>query len=410
MLLYRNTVLLTTLAALACARDVPVRHVMNEIEFAAPSASGEPNVFATPDGRVMLTWLQETGPQRHALRLAIRDGGTWSAPVTVYESDRFFANWADFPSATEQADGTWVVHWLEKTAANTYAYHVKLSMSRDRGETWSDPIVPHRDDSPKEHGFVSMVPWGENRTALVWLDGRNMTSADHADERGDMDTGEMSLRATTVGSDGTLSDDVLLDPRTCECCQTALAPTPTGLIAAYRDRSDAEIRNISVVRLVDGTWSEPAAVHDDGWYYPGCPVNGPQLATAGDTVTVAWFTAPEQRPMVNVAFSVDGGQSFGGPTRVDEGDPLGRVDVELLPDGNALVVWLERLDADAAIRARVVGRDGGLGSAFTVSLTSESRGSGFPRMARVGNEVVIAWTLLGPDGGVRVATARADGE
>ena len=48
-----------------------------------------------------------------------------------------------------------------------------------------------------------------------------------------------------------------------------------GPVAVYRDRSPEEIRDISVVRLVDGVWTEPAPVHADNWMIEGCPVNGP---------------------------------------------------------------------------------------------------------------------------------------
>ncbi len=214
----------------------------------------------------------------------------------------------------------------------------------------------------------------------------------------------MSIRTTTIDAEGALGDDVLLDSRTCECCQTALVTTAAGLAAAYRDRSEEEIRDIAVVRGTGSDWTDPERVAADDFYYPGCPVNGPQLSSRGDEVAVAWYTAPDQQPRVYAAFSADGGASFGDPIRIDDGDPLGRVDVELLPDGSALVTWLERTERAAEVRVRRVRSDGWTGTAQVVSETSESRASGFPRMARVGDELVIAWTLTGPDGGVRAAS------
>ena len=394
--------------ALACEAPAPGL-VVGDIELAAPPASGEANLFATSDGRVILTWLERSGSEKFALRFAVRDGKEWSPPSTIVESDRFFVNWADFPSLVELPDGTWIVHWLEKVATSTYAYHVKLAISRDQGATWSEPIVPHRDDSPLEHGFVSMVPWGDG-AALVWLDGREMTSADgRAGEGEELDSGEMGVRATTISAAGALGADELLDRRACECCQTALASTARGLVAAYRDRSEAEVRDIAVVRLVDGRWSEPTHVAVDNWVFPGCPVNGPQLSADGLRLVIAWFTAAEQIPAVYVAFSEDAGESFGTPVRIDDGDALGRVDVELLADGSALVTWLERTPKAAEVRARRVRMDGelGLGDAWRVAQTSEARSSGFPRMVRSGDEIVFAWTLPGDDGGVRVAAAAA---
>ncbi len=378
---------------------------LGEIEWSGPPGSGEPQLHGTEDGRAILSWLEPAGEVHHALMVAERREGRWSEPRLVTRGNPFFVNWADLPSVTELRDGSWMVHWLEKTAPATYAYHVKLAFSDD-GETWSQPVVPHRDRSAREHGFVSAVPWGADGAALVWLDGRNMPHAEGADSELE-GRGQMAVYAGTVRSDASVGDEVQLDGRACECCQTALAETANGLLAAYRDRSPDEIRNIAVVRFEGGRWSEPAPVADDGWRYPGCPVNGPQMSAAGRDVVIAWYTAPEQRPRVQVAFSRDAGATFEEPVRVDRGSPLGRVDVERLADGSAVVVWLERGDGEAEILARRVTPQGRLDRAWRVARSSESRASGVPRMALAGDELVFAWTDPGEGGGVRVRAARA---
>ena len=398
--------ILASALSIGCAADGRLGSVAEDFELVGPPGSGEPNLYATSDGRVLLTWFEPVDSERYALRLAVRRDAAWSEPLTVVEGDRFFVNWADFPSAVELPDGTWIVHWLEKVAEGTYAYHVKLAISKDQGRSWSEPIVPHRDDSPMEHGFVSMVPWAEAAAALVWLDGRRMKSAESRRDGDELDSGEMSVRATTITSEGELGPDVLLDSRACECCQTAIARTPKGLVAAYRDRSESEIRNIAVVRLVDGDWTEPSHIADDNWYYPGCPVNGPQLAVRGEEVAAAWFTAPEQEAAVYVAFSQDGGATFGPPIRIDDGDPLGRVDIELLADGGAIVAWLERTNDAAAVLARRVEPGGASEKSWLLANTTESRASGFPRMALAGEDLVFAWTVTGDQGGIRVGSFR----
>jgi hypothetical protein len=390
--------------AVGCRAESPAV-ISVEPEFAASPGSGEPNLHATSDGRVILTWLEPANADLVALRLAVREAGTWSEPQTVIESDRFFVNWADFPSLIALDDGSWLVHWLEKVPGSTYAYHVQLALSHDDGATWSGSFKPHRDDSPQEHGFVSMAPLEGGSAALVWLDGRAMGSAGHGAEH-DLDRGEMSLRATSITSDGELGPDVLLDSRTCDCCQTGLVRTKAGLVAAYRDRSEEEIRNIAIVRNVQGAWTDPVHVADDDWYYPGCPVNGPQLSAQGDTVAVAWFTAPERQPAVNVAYSFDSGHSFGPPLRVDAGDPIGRVDIELLSSGSAVVSWIERAADAARVNVRKVGPDGSLGAVYTVSETTGARSSGFPRLAVIADEVVVAWTAADAGGVVRTSALR----
>jgi hypothetical protein len=375
---------------------------MSDIEFSAPPGSMAPYVVATRDGGALRSWWDRLGDRTYALRVAERIDGPWSEPTTVVEGADLFANWADIPSITELDNGTWVAHWPQKTAAATYAYHVMLSKSTDRGKTWSEAYVAHDDMSPTEHGFVSVVPW-EGGAALVWLDGRQMAT-EGTEGEGYENQGAMSVRFTTLGPDAAPQADILIDDRTCECCTTALATTRTGLVAAYRDRSEAEIRDIAIVRFDGSKWSGPKHVWVDDWYYPGCPVNGPQLASRDDTVAIAWFTAPENVPQVQVAFSTDGGATFSEPVRVDDGDPSGRVDIELLGDGSAMVSWLERTDPDAEIRARRVTPDRELDNSWLVAPTSASRGSGFPRMTRVGDELLFAWRVVGDTGGVRVAT------
>ncbi len=394
---------------------------MNDVEFRRPAGTGEPHLFATADGVALLTWLEpvpeeapppsetgRSGSRTHALRLATRRDGAWSEPISIRESDRFFVNWADFPSAVQLADGTIVTHWLERVADAPYAYHAMLSWSGDGGLTWSGPKPAHRDDSPTEHGFVSLVPW-EDGAAVVWLDGRAMRDPDApvgVDGGAEHEPrGDMSLRFTTVAADGTPGPELLLDDRTCECCQTSLVRTSEGLVAAYRNRSEGEIRDIGIVRGTGEVWTEPALVAEEGWQISGCPVNGPQLSASGLRVVSAWFTGAGGEPRVHVAFSEDGGATFGPPIRIDEGTPVGRVDTELMEDGTALVVWLEASEQEPRILARSVSPDGSLGPVALVTETSEARASGFPRVARLGNEILFAWTLPGEDGGIRVRAA-----
>jgi hypothetical protein len=65
-------------------------------------------------------------------------------------------------------------HWLVKRGSATYAYDVNITQSKDGGKSWSKPIVPHRDNTQTEHGFVSLIPLNDGRLGANWLDGRNM--------------------------------------------------------------------------------------------------------------------------------------------------------------------------------------------------------------------------------------------
>jgi len=368
---------------------------LDSLPSPAGPGSAEPNLAVSPDGRVYLSW-HEPADSGFALRLAVFDGRTWSAAQTVRTGRDFFVNWADFPSVEALGGGKLAAHWLQRTGRPTYAYGVRVALSNDEGRTWSAPIVPHSDTSLTEHGFVSL--WRENdKLGAVWLDGRKF-------KEGRSPQNEMTVVTTMLDPTGKTGEEVTLDARACDCCQTSAAMTVQGPIVAYRDRSPDEIRDIYFVRRVKGKWTNPAAVHNDGWKINACPVNGPAVAAIGDRVALAWFTAADEKPRVNLAMSSSSGQKFSAPIRIDEGNPTGRVDVAVLRDGGALVTWIERTGGDtAAVRLRRVDRKGKSGAAVTIAASSASRASGFPRMVIVGEHLMIAWTAPGRPSAVRVA-------
>jgi hypothetical protein len=366
--------------------------------------SREPELNATADGRIVMSWVEKRGDKRYALRFSVLDANGWSENRTVSEGDNWFINWADFPSVIALSDGSLAAHWLVKSGTATYAYDVNIARSSDGGWTWSRPVVPHNDQTQTEHGFVSLLPLRDGRVGAVWLDGRNMKDMKEDDEHGPSPA-SMTLRYAAIDAKGELSDERQLDERVCECCQTAATLTGEGVIAVYRDRSYAEVRDIFTVRQSNGMWTLPSAIHPDNWKINGCPVNGPSVAADGRRVAVAWFTQAEDQARVKLAFSEDAGATFGKPVVVDDGQAVGRVDVLLLPDGSALVCWLSGTVEAGEIKVRRIARDGGLGPISPIATTDISRFSGFPRMARLGNTVLFAWTEFGTPSYVRTATA-----
>ena len=406
----------------ATSRVQPNTAVGELTRLASPAGpgSGEPNL-TVGSGGVYLSWLERAGANRHALRFSRLDGDTWSEPRTIIEREDLFVNWADFPAMLALEPGTLAAHWLQKSGPATYAYDVRMAVSTDSGRTWSEDVVPHGDGVQAEHGFVSLFPVGDS-VGMVWLDGRNTPEGD-----------PMTLRFTTVAANAETGPEVLLDGSTCDCCQTAAAIAEAGPVVAYRDRSAEEIRDIYVTRRVDGTWTTGEPVHRDGWEIAACPVNGPAAAAAGNRVAIAWFTGAQRKETtagasqgdaassgssagasarqgrVLVAFSDDGGASFGEPVQVDEGQPVGRVGLVLLDDGTAVVSWVEGGAEDARVRLRSVSPSGA-GEATTLATTAAARASGFPRMARAGDRLFFAWTEAGNPAQVRTATARLEGE
>jgi hypothetical protein len=330
---------------------------------------------------VYLTWLEKSGVADHRFRFATLAPGAakWSASLSIHEGPGFFANWADVPSLTIGPGGWLAAHWLQTSGPGKYSYDVKVRTSRDGGKTWSAPITPHRDEIEGEHGFASFFPWPDQRAdavGLAWLDGRSH--------------GKMALRAASI-SDAAASEEMLVDDLVCDCCPTSAVRTSRGIALAYRDRSPDEIRDIYVARFEDGKWSEGRPAVRDNWQIAGCPVNGPAMSASDNRVALAWFAAPESTARVSVAFSSDDAVTFGPPVRVDDGQPLGRVDAELLEDGSALVGWIEQRDRGAEFRVRRVWPDGRRDEATTIASLAASRASGYPRIAKSGERLIFAW-------------------
>jgi hypothetical protein len=369
---------------------------VRELPSPAGQGSAQPNLTVSPDGRVYLSWIERLGEGRVSLRFSRLEKEKWSAPQTIAEGSNWFVNWADFPSMIALPDGSLAAHWLAKSGPGTFEYDVTISRSFDGGKKWGKPFVPHRDGVKAEHGFVSLFAAKDGNLAAVWLDGREMKAGEGSHDHGH---GNMTLRYVKIKRDGTLMDEAVLDTRVCECCQTSAAMTADGPVVVYRDRSEQEIRDTSIVRLRDGQWSQPVSVFQDGWQINGCPVNGPSVAAASRRVAVAWYTGVNNKPRVKLAFSNDAGVSFGEPITVDDGNPAGRVETLLLADGSALVCWLEKIQGGGEVRVRRVKPDGKFDPAMIVSTTGAARSNGFPQMARVGKTLVFAWT------GARVLTA-----
>jgi hypothetical protein len=373
----------------ACGVDAPaVTLVVEEVASPAGEGSGEPFLSSAGD-TVFMSWLEATGAGRHELRFATYVRGAWDVPRVIAASDRFFVNWADFPSVTPGPDGTLWAHWLERGAEGGYDYGIRIVRSVDGGATWSAPWTPHEDGTPTEHGFVSTVGTGDG-LGFLWLDGRRFVEGPDGLPR----TEEMALYFRTADGTGHVGPETVVDARVCDCCQTDMALTADGPVAVYRDRSEGEIRDIRVRRYRGGAWTEGEIVHEDGWETAACPVNGPAVAARGEDVAVAWFTAAGGVPRVNLALSDDAAATFGEPLLVDGGNPAGRVDVVMLPDGAVLVSWLERTGGEwAEVRARWVGPDGRVGESVSVSPSSGERASGFPRLAASSDHsLLVAWT------------------
>jgi len=358
---------------------------LQSMESPVDSVSAEPFLFTDKNGDVYLSWISKNR-QQSTLKYSMLKDGKWTAATVIASGDNWFVNWADYPLIASDGNSNLISHFLEKSENDTYTYDIKVTTSSDGGKSWSDPAILHDDGKKAEHGFVSIAPYAGNYF-ISWLDGRNASSeGDGGHHEGHH--GQMTIRGAIVDKTGKKVSEWELDNRVCDCCQTDAAITSNGPVVVYRDRSNNEIRDISIVRLVSGQWTQPRTISADNWKIEGCPVNGPRIVAEGNNVAVAWFSSPEKSGQVNVAFSEDGGATFSNPVQVNEGKALGRVDIVLLDGKSVLVSWME----GSMIKAAKIHKAGKKEPSITIASSSESRSSGFPQMTKSGNQVIFAWT------------------
>ena len=346
--------------------------------------SSLPRLFSDGEN-LLMSWIQNKD-SIVSLKYSKFNGINWTAPTEIISGSDWFVNWADFPAIAEN-NGSILTNVLQKSAEGTYTYDIRLQLFSKQKNTWKNNILLNKDGKKSEHGFVSILPYNNDSFFVTWLDGRTLVDVPKENE-------QMTLRAAFIDAEGEITNDILLDDKTCECCNTAATMTANGPIVAYRDRSDTEIRDISIVRFVNGNWTVPKNVYQDHWEIPGCPVNGPAIDSFNDAVVLAWFTAENDNPRIQVSFSENQGETFGLQYRVDNGNAIGRVDVVMLDQNNAVVSWMEPDGIDTLIQILKVSSNGEKNIPITITKTRSERSSGFPQLELVGDRLYVAWTSL----------------
>ncbi|OAB81522.1 hypothetical protein [Cochleicola gelatinilyticus] len=372
-------------------KDSSVSSETTKVEFIEnPSEenSALPRLFGSENG-LFFSWV-ETKDTTDFLKYSVLKDASWESVETVTSGTDWFTNWADFPVIAEN-NGSILTNILQRSANGTYTYDIKLNLFSSETQRWNKNFILHKDGTKSEHGFVSMQPYGEESFFITWLDGRNTTGG-HEGHDQHSSAGAMTLRSAVVHTDGSIANETELDSKVCDCCNTAAAITSKGPIVAYRDRSDEEIRDVSILRWENNKWTAPQTLGNDAWKIAGCPVNGPAISAIDASVAVAWFTGANELPKVYAAFSEDNGATFKNPIRMDSSEAVGRVDIALITATEAVVCWLETDGAQTYIMASKISDDGEKGEAIEIANIESGRSSGFPQMELYNDKLYFAWT------------------
>ena len=319
-----------------------------EISSPVPLGSLSPRVTTLPDDSAALSWLEPKEDSSAALRISIWRDGRWSPPATIAAGQVFSRDRASAPGVIGLAPRTLIAYWSQRASSeqqSTNEIALYMAVSNDGGTQWTPPLLVNRAAAQpgEDNAYASAVRLDDQRAQFIWL---------RVVCRGDVR--ENSLE-------------------------------------------------ISVVRDVAGGWSEPRVAHADRWHIEACPVNGPHLDANASRTALVWFTAPQDKPEVKLAFSHNGGADFTPPVRLDAGKAVGRAQVALLADNSAIAFWLESEGGTAHVMSRRAGDNGGLGAPVELA-----RGSnlGYPHVARAAGGILVAWAERDPTSQVHTGLLR----
>jgi len=377
-------IIFSFLTTIYCSRKEV--HVQ-EIPFFYDNSNAQPNLVSH-NGSLSLSWISSKEENKAFLNYSQYKKGRWIKPQVIASGSDWFVNWADFPAHAINQDLIITSH-LKKSASGTYTYDVILNLQKLSGEKIRENFLLNTDGVKAEHGFVSIMANNEKGFFITWLDGRNTI-----EKKLEGDHKPMTIRFAEITDKGDVIKESELDASTCDCCQTSIAITNDGPIVVYRDRSEEEVRDIYIVKNINGTWEKPNAVHDDGWIINGCPVNGPKVAVNSKNLAVSWFTVSNNHPLVNVSFSKNNGNSFGAPLKVNDHDAIGRVDVAFLNDEEVIVSYMEVDDIGTYLRIKKVSFDGKISEPITISKIDGGRNTGVPQLEIIDSEIFIVWTIF----------------
>ena len=358
---------------------------IEEIPFNFGSNNAQPNLVST-NGTLSMSWISSLEENESILYFSNYKDNRWTEPKNIASGNDWFVNWADFPAHAINKDLI-ITSYLKKSGSGTYHYDVILNLQNSSGKNIKDDFLLNTDGINAEHGFVSITPNNDKGFFITWLDGRNTIEKEL-----DGSHKPMTIRFAEITNNGDIINERELDAATCDCCQTSISMTNNGPIVVYRDRSNKEVRDIYSTRNIKGVWETPALLNNDGWVINGCPVNGPKVVSSLKNLAVAWFTVVNDKPIVNVSFSKNDGDSFQKPIVLNDNGAIGRVDVVFLNNKEVVVSYMEFDDLGTYLRIKKVSIDGKVSKPITISKIDGGRNTGVPQLELLNDEIFIVWT------------------
>jgi hypothetical protein len=389
-----------SLSGIATAANGHALHVDVKGEAKVRSAKPTLAVGAALDAEGRL-WLARVEKQRLLVSRSEDGGKRFSNPVTVTpEPEIIAADGENRPRIAVARDGTVLLVWAQ-SLPQRFTANIRFSRSTDGGKTFSTPVTLNDDGRIGGHSFASMSLDGAGRVAIVWLDGRDR---DAARDQGGKFAGSSVYMALSNDNGASFSANRALTRHTCECCRTALAWTPQGPVAFWRNLYDGSIRDFALAYLDDGLVKRAS---EDEWRIEACPHHGGDIASdAHGRLHLTWFTNGATRQGLFYKRVEEGGESVAlafGDAAAQAGHPAVAV------AGSTVVLTWREFDGRAYSAMAMRSDDGGIAWSPPHRLAESAGAADYPLPLSDGTHVRVLWNStseglrvlsLDPAGGV----------
>ncbi len=300
-----------------------------------------PSVQIDEQGFVSAAWVEEDKDTRTIFfARSERPGGPLGTPVPVNHPDEHVYYRQESPAVAVRGQDvfvTWSQTHPKITRDKPFAGELRLSKSTDGGRTFERSTLVNDDDQVIQHTFDSIQLAPNGTLHMAWIDGRE----------GKKEPGTFTARSTDRGR--TIAQNMKVDDDTCVCCRTAVATSSDGVVyVAWRKIFEGNIRETVVARSTDDgkTFSSSAIVGNDRWVYPACPHRPASLGVdRRGRLYVVWYTeGADETPTVYLAYSDDRGKTFSPkkPLNRSKGTFPDHPQMAVDPKGRIVVVWEEQ--------------------------------------------------------------------
>ncbi len=300
-----------------------------------------PSVRIDDQGQISLAWVEEEKETRTVLYSRIeKAGASIGELVRVNGPGEVPYSRQEAPALAVVGDEvflTWALTHPKVTTDKPFSNELRLSRSADGGKTFLPSILVNDDEQVIGHSFDSIHVAPDGVVHVAWIDGR----------AGQKESGTFVTRSTDHGR--TVEKNLKVDENTCVCCRTSLTTGPDGtLYVAWRKILPGDLRETVVARSTDGgrTFTAPVIVGHDRWVFPGCPHRPASVGTDHQgRLYVIWYTeGSDETPSIYLAYSDDKGATF-SPKRkmnVSKGTFPDHPQMAVDPEGRLVVAWEEQ--------------------------------------------------------------------